>query len=102
MSVARSSLIESPATGAGSADRTAFHVLAAVSFAHMLNDTIQSVLPAIYPVLKVAFGLSFGQIGLMTLALMLTASLLQPVVGLYTDRRGAAPRAAPRRRPSLP
>jgi FSR family fosmidomycin resistance protein-like MFS transporter len=65
---------------------TAFTVLAAVTVAHLLNDTIQSVLPAIYPVLKTTFGLSFRQIGLMTLASMLTASLLQPLVGLYTDR----------------
>jgi FSR family fosmidomycin resistance protein-like MFS transporter len=65
---------------------TAFAILGAVTLAHLLNDTIQSVLPAIYPVLKASFGLSFGQIGLMTLASMLTASLLQPLVGFYTDR----------------
>src|SRR6185295_812221 len=52
-------------------------------------DTIQSLLPAIYPLLKTSFALSFSQIGFMTLTLMLTASLLQPVVGLYTDRRPA-------------
>jgi FSR family fosmidomycin resistance protein-like MFS transporter len=67
--------------------RTAFKVLAAVSASHLLNDTIQSLLPAIYPLLKRTFALSFAQIGLMTLALMMTASLLQPLVGLYTDRR---------------
>ena len=67
--------------------RPAFAVLAAISFSHLLNDTIQSLLPAIYPMLKTAFALSFAQVGLMTLALMLTASLLQPLVGLYTDRR---------------
>jgi FSR family fosmidomycin resistance protein-like MFS transporter len=67
--------------------RPAFAVLAAISFSHLLNDTIQSLLPAIYPFLKSAFALSFTQVGLMTLALMLTASLLQPLVGLYTDRR---------------
>src|SRR3954452_22695371 len=67
--------------------RPAFTVLAAISFSHLLNDTIQSLLPAIYPFLKSAFALSFTQVGLMTLALMLTASLLQPLVGLYTDRR---------------
>ena len=71
------------------APRTAYAVLAAVSVSHLLNDTIQSLLPAIYPVLKESFGLSFSQIGLMTLALMLTASVLQPVVGLITDRRPA-------------
>jgi FSR family fosmidomycin resistance protein-like MFS transporter len=69
--------------------KTAYAVLAAVSVSHLLNDTIQSLLPAIYPVLKETFNLSFAQIGLMTLALMLTASLLQPVVGLITDRRPA-------------
>jgi FSR family fosmidomycin resistance protein-like MFS transporter len=68
-------------------EMTAFAVLGAVSLAHMLNDTIQSLLPAIYPLLKASFNLSFGQIGLMTLALMLTASVLQPVVGHYTDSR---------------
>jgi MFS transporter, FSR family, fosmidomycin resistance protein len=66
---------------------TAFPVLAAISFSHLLNDTIQSLIPAIYPFLKTAFALSFGQIGLLTLALMLTASLLQPLVGVYTDSR---------------
>ena len=68
-------------------EMTAFAVLAAVSLSHLLNDTIQSLLPAIYPLLKASFNLSFGQIGLMTLALMLTASVLQPVVGHYTDSR---------------
>lgn len=68
---------------------TAFAVLSAISVAHLLNDTIQSLLPAIYPMLKAEFGLTFGQVGLMTLALMLTASVLQPLVGLYTDRRPA-------------
>jgi FSR family fosmidomycin resistance protein-like MFS transporter len=66
---------------------TAFTVLAAISLSHLLNDTIQSLLPAIYPLLKVSFNLSFAQIGLMTLSLMLTASVLQPVVGHYTDLR---------------
>jgi FSR family fosmidomycin resistance protein-like MFS transporter len=69
--------------------RTAYSVLAAVSLSHLLNDTLQSLLPAIYPVVKTTFDLSFGQIGMMTLALMLTASVLQPVVGLITDRRPA-------------
>src|SRR5262245_43365372 len=68
---------------------TAYAVLAAVSLSHLLNDTLQSLLPSIYPVLKSTFDLSFAQVGLMTLALMLTASVLQPVVGLITDRRPA-------------
>jgi FSR family fosmidomycin resistance protein-like MFS transporter len=67
--------------------RTAYAVLAAISFSHLLNDTLQSLLPSIYPVLKSTFDLSFAQVGMMTLALMLTASVLQPVVGLVTDRR---------------
>jgi MFS transporter, FSR family, fosmidomycin resistance protein len=61
--------------------------LAAASFSHLLNDTIQSLIPAIYPVLKDSFQLSFAQIGLITLTFQVTASLLQPLVGLYTDRR---------------
>ncbi|MEP7305832.1 MAG: MFS transporter [Acidobacteriota bacterium] len=70
-------------------ETTAFNVLAAISFSHLLNDTIQSLIPSLYPILKTSFALSFSQVGLLTLTLMLTASLLQPVVGLYTDRRPA-------------
>jgi FSR family fosmidomycin resistance protein-like MFS transporter len=66
---------------------TAVAVLAAISFSHMLNDMMQSMLPAIYPMLKDSLALDFGQIGLVTLTFQLTASLLQPLVGLYTDRR---------------
>src|SRR5579871_6020307 len=66
--------------------KTVFTVLAAVSFCHMLNDMLQSLIPAIYPLLKASFRLDFGQIGLITLTNQLTASLLQPVVGIYTDR----------------
>lgn len=65
---------------------TAFGVLVALSFCHMLNDMQQSLLPAIYPVLKTTYHLDFGQIGLITLTFQLTASLLQPVVGIVTDR----------------
>jgi len=68
-------------------DATAVAVLAGISVSHLLNDTIHSLVPAIYPMLKEAFALSFAQIGLMTLTLQVTASLLQPLVGLYTDRR---------------
>jgi FSR family fosmidomycin resistance protein-like MFS transporter len=64
---------------------TAYAVLFAISLCHLLNDMMQALLPALYPVLKADFGLDFGQIGLITLAFQLTASLLQPVVGLYTD-----------------
>lgn len=66
---------------------TAIKVLAAISVSHLLNDTIQSLIPSIYPILKASFQLSFSQIGLIALTLQLTASLLQPVVGMYTDRR---------------
>ncbi|MBV8764666.1 MAG: MFS transporter [Hyphomicrobiales bacterium] len=65
----------------------ALGVLLAVSFSHLMNDLVQSLIPAIYPILKPSFDLDFGQIGLITLVFQLTASLLQPVVGLYTDRR---------------
>lgn len=64
-----------------------FSVIGAVSFVHLLNDMMQSVVVAIYPLLKNEFTLSFVQIGLITLTFQLTASLLQPVVGMVTDRR---------------
>ena len=65
----------------------AFVILGAITFCHLLNDVMQALLPAIYPMLKSGFALSFGQIGLLTLIFQVTASLLQPMVGLYTDRR---------------
>ncbi len=67
-------------------ERPVFAVIAAISFCHCLNDLIQSLLPAIYPILKASYGLDFGQIGLITLTFQLSASLLQPVVGSVTDR----------------
>lgn len=70
-----------------SAERTALAVLISISFCHMLNDTLQSLLPSIYPILKVNYALDFGQIGLITFTFQITASLLQPMVGLYTDKR---------------
>lgn len=69
------------------AEQTVFNVLIALSFSHMLNDTIQSLLPAIYPLLKASYGLTFTQVGLITLTFQSTASLLQPFVGVFTDRR---------------
>ncbi|AMV27775.1 Fosmidomycin resistance protein [Gemmata sp. SH-PL17] len=66
---------------------TTFAVLVALSVSHLLNDTIQSLIAAVYPVLKESYALTYTQIGLITLAFQLTASLLQPLVGLYTDRR---------------
>ena len=68
-------------------DRTAFRVLGAISVCHLLNDMVQSLLPSIYPILKSALRLDFGHIGLITLVNQLTASLPQPVIGAYTDRR---------------
>ena len=67
--------------------RTAGLVLAAISFSHFLNDMLQSLLPALYPVLKAQYALDFGQVGLITLTYQLTASLLQPAIGHFTDRR---------------
>ncbi len=72
---------------ASRAGQTAFRVLGALSFCHLLNDMVQSLLPSIYPILKSSLQLDFGHIGLITLVNQLTASLLQPVVGHYTDRR---------------
>ncbi len=68
-------------------ETTTFAILLSLSFSHMLNDMIQSLVPAVYPVLKQSYGLDFAQIGLITLAFQLTASLLQPLVGLAADRR---------------
>ncbi len=67
-------------------DTTRFRVLGAISFSHFLNDLIQSLILAIYPLLKGEFNLNFAQIGLITLTYQITASLLQPLVGLYTDK----------------
>ncbi|WP_437191872.1 MFS transporter [Planctomicrobium sp. SH527] len=66
---------------------TSFGVLYGLSLSHFLNDTVQAVIPALYPLLKQSHGLTFTQIGLITLTFQMTASLLQPVVGFVTDRR---------------
>jgi FSR family fosmidomycin resistance protein-like MFS transporter len=91
--------IDAPACGPPVADQTpplpslartsapVLGILAALSFAHLLNDTMQSLIPAIYPILKETLHLDFRHIGLITLVNQLTASVLQPFVGLYTDRR---------------
>lgn len=68
-------------------EQTIYPVLFALSFSHLLNDTIQSLIPAIYPLVKDSFRLSFSQIGLITLVFQLSSSLLQPLVGVLTDRR---------------
>ena len=74
-------------TAVGARRDLTFAVLVALSVSHLLNDTIQSLIAAVYPVLKESYALSFTQIGLITLAFQFTASLLQPLVGMYTDRR---------------
>lgn len=68
-------------------DSTVFTIILAVSFCHFLNDIMQSLLAALYPMLKADYRLDFWQIGLLTMAFQVTASLLQPLIGLYTDKR---------------
>lgn len=77
-----SQTIAAPARG-----NAAGTVLGAISLCHLLNDMLQSLLPAVYPILKGGFGLNFGQIGALTLTYQITASLLQPVIGAYTDNK---------------
>ena len=88
---AESGLRDGPAfavpTPAAGESATTFTILISLSLCHFLNDMNQSLVPAIYPILKDAYQLDFGQIGLITLAFQLTASLLQPVVGMVTDKR---------------
>ncbi|HVU98553.1 MAG TPA: MFS transporter [Puia sp.] len=67
--------------------KTVFSILLAISFSHLLNDTMQSLIPSTYPLLKRSLSLNFSQLGLITFCFQLTASLLQPFVGLYTDKR---------------
>ncbi len=69
------------------ASQTVFTILFTISFSHLLNDMLQAVVPSVYPLLKARFDLNFTQIGLITLTYQLTASILQPFVGLYTDKR---------------
>jgi FSR family fosmidomycin resistance protein-like MFS transporter len=78
----------SPApASAVSTNSTTFAVILSLSFCHLLNDMMQSLVPALYPILKDSYALSFGQVGLITLAFQFTASMLQPVVGMYTDKK---------------
>ncbi len=69
------------------ADSTVLAIILATSMGHFLNDMMQSLLPAIYPMLKDNYSLSFWQIGLLTFTFQMTASILQPLVGIYTDRK---------------
>lgn len=74
-------------SAAANGESTVYSILFTISFAHLLNDLVQSVIPAIYPLLKENYVLSFTQIGLITLTFQATASLLQPFVGYFTDKR---------------
>ena len=78
-------------TGAAASQATplVMRIIGFCALAHLINDLIQSVLPAIYPMLKANYDLSFAQIGMITLTFQITASLLQPWVGFFTDRRPA-------------
>jgi len=77
-------VVDAPAAPAPAAP--AFAVIGAISFSHLLNDLMQSLIPSVYPILKDNYALDFGQIGMITLAFMFTSSLLQPVIGAYTDK----------------
>src|SRR6266568_4476593 len=68
-------------------EKTVFKILLTISFCHLLNDTIQSLMPPIYPLLQKTFHFNYWQVGRIALASQMTASILQPLVGLYTDRR---------------
>ncbi|NWK97815.1 MFS transporter [Sphingobium lactosutens] len=80
-------IVETAERPQATASGTVFGVIVAISFCHLLNDMMQSLLPAIYPGLKTDLGLSFGQIGLVTFVYQITASILQPLIGLYADKR---------------
>src|ERR1700677_1934248 len=68
------------------AEKLVFSILFAAAFCHFLNDMVQSLIPAIYPLLKASFHLDFAQIGMITLTYQITASLLQPLIGHFNDR----------------
>jgi FSR family fosmidomycin resistance protein-like MFS transporter len=74
-------------SASASANSTTFAIILSLSFCHLLNDMMQSLVPALYPILKENYALSFSQVGLITLAFQFTASMLQPVVGMYTDKK---------------
>src|SRR5580698_6281119 len=79
--------LPNPTLAAEQEKKDLFRILAAVSFCHLLNDMVQSLLPSVYPILKTSFHLNFTQIGLITLTYQITASLLQPFIGHFTDKR---------------
>ena len=82
-----SSVSDSNSASVPSVPQTVYPILFSIAFAHLINDLLQAVIPAAYPILKENFNLTFTQIGLITLAYQLAASLLQPLVGLYTDKK---------------
>jgi len=86
-SVAAPAQVPLSSSGGVTTQAATMPILLSLSFCHLLNDLIQSLIPALYPLLKTEFNLDFAQIGLITLAFQLTASLLQPTVGFYTDKR---------------
>jgi FSR family fosmidomycin resistance protein-like MFS transporter len=91
-SVAKTSAVKTSAAKTSAAKTAAvagpaYIVLGGISFSHFLNDTMQSLIPSVYPIFKESYALDFAQIGLITLAFQFTASLLQPVVGHFTDRK---------------
>lgn len=87
MASSNSPSVAATASPASQSSPLVLRIIGAVALAHLINDLIQAVLPAIYPMLKDSYGLTFTQVGLITLTFQLTASLLQPWVGYYTDRR---------------
>ncbi|MHB1015823.1 MAG: MFS transporter, partial [Desulfurivibrionaceae bacterium] len=76
----------SPESALAPAEKTAFIILIMISVCHLLNDTMQTLLSAIYPLLQRNYGLSFAQIGMITLTFQGTASVLQPMIGYFIDR----------------
>ena len=80
------STVELPDQSKNLLHKTIYSILFSISFAHLLNDLIQAIIPSVYPILKQNYNLSFSQIGLITFAFQLSASLLQPFVGYYTDK----------------
>ena len=81
-----SAALSGAGAAAGTATTASMAIVLALSFSHGLNDMVQALLPAIYPIIKESYGLTFSQIGLLSLAFQLTASMIQPMVGIVTDR----------------
>lgn len=86
MAISNTQAVPPPVTASAQSSPLVMRIIGAVALAHLINDLIQAVLPSIYPMLKDSYGLTFTQVGLITLTFQLTASLLQPWVGYHTDR----------------